>query len=88
MPTDPKIIETDGRAKLVAILSDPGWTTRKVAREIRSDHGSVACWAAGTKRPGRAAAAALEDRFGIPVNAWLSADERPKGRLHASAAEG
>jgi len=88
MPADPKIIETDGRAKLVAILSQPGWTTRKLAREIDSDHGSVACWAGGTKRPGRAAAAALEERFGIPVNAWLRPEERPKGRLHASGAEG
>ena len=87
-----KVVSTRGR-KLLAEAIDaeaaktPRRTQRQLALAIDASEQSFWAWRAGTRRPGELMKARLKELLGIPMDAWLTADERKAfARARRSAA--
>ena len=71
------MVETEGRARLVASLSDPsiGLTQTQLANRLGVSQPSVSEWCAGRARPTATYRTALRVLLGIPESDWMTAQE-------------
>jgi transcriptional regulator with XRE-family HTH domain len=67
------------------LLKERFLTKAEVARRVGVSHQVVSDWAAGMKRPAPEHREILQREFGIPVEAWLTPDERTDDKHEFSA---
>lgn len=70
MPTEPKILDSEGRRSLAAHLKPP-ITAAELARRVGVSSTAVGQWISGATAPSRDNAAAIETITGIPASAWV-----------------
>lgn len=76
----------DGKERLSRIVADSSQAA--VAAKVGVSQQAVSSWARGLTRPDFLARQKLADAFGVPVESWLTAEERKELRKSkASAAD-
>ena len=71
------MLETLGRARLVAQAAEPGGLTQtRLADRLGVSQPAVFEWFAGNARPSAHFRTAIEALLGIPASAWLTDEER------------
>lgn len=75
-------LQTVGRALLVAYLEKDGNSQGKLADALGLVQSSVSLWASGKARPEPPIRTLLVLHAGIPVDAWLTDDERKHVESH------
>lgn len=68
------MLKTEGREALLELL-DQGWNQSRLARRIGVSQPAVCAWLAMRARPNVRTQLALQRAFGIPLSAWLTAEE-------------
>lgn len=71
------MLKTEGREALLELL-DQGWNQSRLARRIGVSQPAVCAWLAMRARPNVRTQLALQRAFGIPLSAWLTAEEEAR----------
>lgn len=71
------VLDTNGRARLAAILTDPamGLSQAKIAMRLGVSQPAVSEWVAGHTRPTAQYRTAMAVLWGIPERDWLTTEE-------------
>lgn len=71
------MLDTNGRARLAAILTDPamGLSQAKIAMRLGVSQPAVSEWVAGNTRPTAQYRTAIAVLWGIPEREWMTTEE-------------
>jgi transcriptional regulator with XRE-family HTH domain len=71
-----RILKTEGRLLLKALVEVDGVGQSDVARALKIRPSNVSLWCSGRSRPEHHLREALELRYKIPRESWMTANER------------